>query len=304
MTQPESDGPLFWATVAGIAHLGRYKRHYALGAVFIAVMLLVPHWSGADGTNASAAVPERGVPFIPDNATAAAIPPSLLAGSPSLSAALGDFGLPDAGPTTGGSVSFEPPSNGGAGDSGGEGGGDSGGSLLTVPPPPPVPIPAVPAELQPLLRAISPIVRSGCSAAGLAGVVIAVAGPGLEPVPATQLAPYLVPVYAACAVFPPFGARTVCALDDLYAVDTGGLIPSPAVIGMGIDVIDQLEKLSAGSGGPAPGTAEQLRQQLDCRRDGATPASASGPVVVQSNTSARSLVLARLLWPLLFLVGW
>lgn len=35
---------------------------------------------------------------------------------------------------------------------------------------------------------------------------------------------------------------TVCALDDLYAVDTGGLIPSPVVIGMGIDSIEQMEE--------------------------------------------------------------
>jgi hypothetical protein len=124
-----------------------------------------------------------------------------------------------------------------------------------------------PKEIQPLLRALSPLVRTGCSAVGLAGVVIAVAGPGLEPVPATQLAPYLVPAYAACATFPPFGARTVCALDDIYAVDTGGLIPSPAVIGMGIDSIEQMEKLGELAGGPPPGTAEQLRQQLDCRKD-------------------------------------
>lgn len=281
------DGPLFWTIVRGFTHVGRYRRHYAIVALWGVAMLLLPTWSGdLVDTTTAAPLPVRRVPLVPENATAAAVPISPIASSPSFAASGGfastdssslDFGQAEDGPTFGGGsgpsstrpgVTFTPPP---PSDDGGDGeeddGGDETASPVTIPPPPPVPIPMAPKEIQPLLRALSPLVRTGCSAVGLAGVVIAVAGPGLEPVPATQLAPYLVPAYAACATFPPFGARTVCALDDIYAVDTGGLIPSPAVIGMGIDSIEQMEKLGELAGGPPPGTAEQLRQQLDCRKD-------------------------------------
>ena len=280
------DGPLFWTIVRGFTHVGRYRRHYAIVASWAVAMLLLPTWSGdLIDTTTAAPLPVRRVPLVPENATAAAVPISPIASSPSFAASGGfastdpsalDFGRDEDAPTFGGGsgpsparpgVTFTPPppSNDG-GDGEEDDGGDETASPVTIPPPPPVPIPMAPKEIQPLLRALSPLVRTGCSAVGLAGVVIAVAGPGLEPVPATQLAPYLVPAYAACATFPPFGARTVCALDDLYAVDTGGLIPSPAVIGMGIDSIEQMEKLGELAGGPPPGTAEQLRQQLDCRK--------------------------------------
>lgn len=280
-TQAVPEGPLFWTIVSGFTHVGRYKRQYVLAVVWAVLMLVVPPWRGdaLEPVSSLASAPRR-VPVVPENATVAALPLSPLASSPSLSvmtdlgggfesAGQALFGPGEAsGSTSGPAVAFEPPPRSDD-DNSSEGGdeGDAGGSLFTVPPPPPVPIPAAPKEIQPVLRALSPIVRSGCSAVGLAGVVIAVAGPGVEPIPATQLAPYLVPAYAACATFPPFGARTVCALDDIYAVDTGGLMPSPAVIGMGIDVIEQMEKLGELAGGPPPGTAEQLRQQLDCRRD-------------------------------------
>jgi hypothetical protein len=280
------DGPLFWTIVRGFTHVGRYRRHYAIVALWAVAMLLLPTWSGdLIDTTTAAPLPVRRVPLVPENATAAAVPISPIASSPSFAASGGfastdpsalDFGQDEDGPAFGGGggagrpggVTFTPPPpSDDGGDTGEDEGGDETASPITIPPPPPVPIPMAPKEIQPLLRALSPLVRTGCSAVGLAGVVIAVAGPGLEPVPATQLAPYLVPAYAACATFPPFGARTVCALDDLYAVDTGGLIPSPAVIGMGIDSIEQMEKLGELAGGPPPGTAEQLRQQLDCRKD-------------------------------------
>jgi hypothetical protein len=280
-TQPTvPDGPLFWTIVRGFTHVGRYRRHYAIVALWAVAMLSLPTWSGdlVDRTTALSP-PERRVPLVPENATVAALPISPIADSPSFAATIGfastdlasvDFGeLGESGAAgrPGGVTFTPPPPRDDGGDAGaGEDGGDETASPITIPPPPPVPIPMAPKEIQPVLRALSPLVRTGCSAVGLAGVVIAVAGPGVEPVPATQLAPYLVPAYAACATFPPFGARTVCALDDLYAVDTGGLIPSPAVIGMGIDSIEQMEKLGELAGGPPPGTAEQLRQQLDCRR--------------------------------------
>ena len=279
-TEAVPEGPLFWTIVSGFTHVGRYKRQYGLVVVWALLMMLVPPWRGdVFGPMSPVASAPRRVPVVPENATVAALPISPLASSPSLSVmtdagegfessgqlSFGSGG--GAGSSGGASVAFQPPATNPDDDRSSEEDADTGGSLFTVPPPPPVPIPAAPKEIQPVLRAVSPIVRSGCSAVGLAGVVIAVAGPGLEPVPATQLAPYLVPAYAACATFPPFGARTVCALDDIYAVDTGGLIPSPAIIGMGIDVIEQMEKLAELAGGPPPGTAEQLRQQLDCRRD-------------------------------------
>lgn len=295
------DGPLFWTIVRGFTHVGRYRRHYGIVAVWAVVMLLVPTWSGdLIDTTIAAPRPVRRVPLVPENATAAAVPISPIASSPSLAASSGfsssnaaslafgpagddDFGDDAAGFDTGGGsgagfgdgtggsggITFTPPPPS-SDEEGGEddGGEDASGPLLQIPPPPPIPLPAVPKEIQPVVRAVSPLVRTGCSAVGLVGVVIAVAGPGLEPIPATQLAPYLVPAYAACALFPSFGPRTVCALDDLYAIDTGGLIESPAVIGIGIDTIEQLEKLGEAAGGAPPGTAEQLRQQLDCRKGG------------------------------------
>lgn len=257
---PQPDGPLFWTFVRGFMHVGRYRRHYAIAALWAVIMLLVPQWSSSGLAASSSAAPlHRGLAHVPENATANALRVSPIASSPSFSA---NAGFPGA--TISDLLSYAPPPP--PPDQGGDEGDGGGAPLLTIPPPPAIALPLAPKEIQPLLRTISPLVRTGCSAAGLAGVVIAVAGPGLEPVPATQLAPYLAPAYAACALFPPFGARTVCALDDLYAVDTGGLIPSPAIIGIGIDVIEQTEELGL-PGGTPPGTAEQLRTQLDCRRD-------------------------------------
>ena len=40
------DGPLFWTVVRGFTHVGRYRRHYAIAALWAMAMVLIPTWSG------------------------------------------------------------------------------------------------------------------------------------------------------------------------------------------------------------------------------------------------------------------
>ena len=78
------------------------------------------------------------------------------------------------------------------------------------------------------------------------------------------LALVALPLYVACGSFPQIGPRTICELDEAYVSQdpTGGLLPPPAVIGLGIDTIAQMEKALGG----LTNQAEMLRQQLNCHR--------------------------------------
>jgi hypothetical protein len=137
-----------------------------------------------------------------------------------------------------------------------------------------VPLPQVPAELQPVLAAVAPLTSQGCSAVGLAAVVAAVVGPTAgDTVPFAQLLPYLAPAYSACATFPgPGGPRTLCALDEQmrgagYPADVSGLAKTPNVIGVGVDVLFGLEDAVAAYTGQTLGIAQQIADQLGCHPD-------------------------------------
>ena len=128
-------------------------------------------------------------------------------------------------------------------------------------------LPAVdtPEELMPLLRAVSPIATHGCTATGLAAIVLAVAAPSVEGVPLERLIPYLSPVTSACANFPIPTTHTECEFDKPFIIDLGGLAMSPPILGMGIDAIEAFETELVNTYGVAvPRVSGSLRDTLNC----------------------------------------
>jgi hypothetical protein len=130
----------------------------------------------------------------------------------------------------------------------------------------PVPvIPPLPPELATLAAAIAPIATTGCSALGLASIIIAVVAQSAEGVPIGRLLPYLAPVSSACASFPIPEVHTVCAFDEPFVIDVGGLTSTPPILGLGIDQVAAIEDALATSFGiDVPRLAPTLREQLDC----------------------------------------
>jgi hypothetical protein len=148
--------------------------------------------------------------------------------------------------------------------------GEEGGLGALLPDLPPLPLPAAPAELEPLFNAMAPMMATGCSGIGLAAVVVAVVAPTVQDVPLAELMPYLAPLYSVCAYFPIPKTRTVCPLDDQIAAqlpdDLTALVAAPTVIGLGIDEIAGMEAAALQMTGQAmPSLAESLRDQLACR---------------------------------------
>ena len=140
---------------------------------------------------------------------------------------------------------------------------------LQLPALPPLPFPAVPDQVQPLLNAVSPLMKTGCSAIGLAAVVVAVVAPTVQQVPLDQLLPYLVPAYTVCALFPIPKSHTVCPIDAQIAAQLPdsltSLFPAPTVMGLGIDVIAGMEAAAQQAYGiPIPTLSDSLRAQLGC----------------------------------------
>jgi hypothetical protein len=284
VTNPTEDqpGPLFWMGARALTHVGEFRRYYVLFAIWVVVMLLVPRTglptdpfasagsarTGIDATSSARRAPESaaaaalvrptagGATFYSDPVLDAFTGPSTFAGDDS-----GGAGF--AAPPTSPGFEFTPPPE----EEDPAPPADGGTSLpVTIPPPPPVPLPAPPAELEPLLAVVAPLANTACSPVGLAGVVAALVAPSVQQVPVAQIVPYLTPLYVACGSFPQTGPRTICAIDDVYVSQdpTGGLLPPPAVIGLGIDTIAQLEKALGG----LTNQAGMLREQLDCRIGG------------------------------------
>lgn len=264
---PSTDepGPWFWLLARALTHVGAYRRFYAVGAVWLAVMLLVPRvglppsdqaaspggmaaprggTAPGDAAPAASPGPTIGMAFQPEPFTDQEIGPGPLRGDEAVRPVQGNVDGPEPDPPP---EAPEPS------------------SLLPIdiPPPPAMPVPPPPAELAPLLAVVSPVAKAGCSPIGLAAVVVALAGPGVSEVPVHQIVPYLTPLYVACATFPQTGPRTVCELDEVYVSQdpSGGLLPPPAVIGLGVDTLAQLELAMGGF----TSMAETIRTQLNCR---------------------------------------
>lgn len=282
---PAEPGPLFWLGARALTHVGEFRRYYALLAVWVVVMVAVPR---ADGplVDTFAAAPSRGngaaatTSRAPESAAAAALTrpsapaaatffadPLLVAvtGPSTFDAGAGGGSDGGSGPGSAPTFAFQPPPEADPGDDPAPDDA-SADPAITIPPPPATPLPAPPAELEPLLRVVAPLANTGCSPIGLAGVVVALVGPSVEPVPVAQIVPYLTPLYVACGSFPQTGPRTVCEIDDAYVSQdpSGGLLPPPAVVGLGIDTIAQIEAALGG----LSNQADTLRQQLNCRVGG------------------------------------
>jgi hypothetical protein len=281
--QPGEPGPLFWLGARALTHVGEFRRYYALLAIWAIVMLVVPRtglpvdpFAGATGAGAAGPAATSSARRAPESAAAAAlVRPSSGAATffsdpvldaftgPSTfgeGASSGGFAAPGAGSGTGSSFDVEPEP-----EPDPEPQPPAEDALpVDIPPPPPLPLPAPPPELEPLLAVVSPLANTACSPVGLAGVVVALVGPSVSQVPVTQIVPYLTPLYVACGSFPQVGPRTVCEIDEVYVSQdpTGGLLPPPAVVGLGIDTIEQLEKALGG----LTNQAAMLRQQLNCRK--------------------------------------
>ena len=239
-------------------HLRRYPVWYAVGAIWLVAMLSLPIVRGS----ALADVFDGG-----ETTTGVT--------GPGGTAAQGDPGTtlgPDGTPITEGSSvdgdevgedTTVPPADDEDGD-----------ELALVPPEildlvfdalPPFVFPSLPDEVLPVARAVAPVAATGCSAIGLAGVVVAVAAQTAEGVPIERLLPYLAPVSTACASFPIPAVHTVCEADKPFITDLAGLTTSPPILGLAIDQLQAIEQLLTNSFGVAvPALSADLRVQLDC----------------------------------------
>ncbi len=242
-----------------VHHLRRYPKWYAVLTAWLLAMALIPvvHHPGAPrvspGTTANIVglAPAAPLPAV-DSA-----PVEPLASSPVVLAPV--VGPAAAGPDAPAPTPTEGPQPG-----------EEGGLGALLPDLPPLPLPATPAELEPLFNAMAPMMATGCSGIGLAAVVVAVVAPTVEDVPLAELMPYLAPLYSVCAYFPIPSVRTICPIDDQIAAqlpdDLTALVTAPTVIGLGIDEIAGMEAaVLQMTGQTVPPLADSLRQQLGCR---------------------------------------
>lgn len=268
-------------------HLSQYPRHYGTLALFVLTMVLVPTVGGGSSdepvapigssTGVAAATSSGATADAPTAPAGNAAGSSSLPGGSQLAAPSGARGtpanafqgsLPDVGtaPAPTGTPSPQPTPAPAPPDSN-----DDSGGGIDLPPPPAVPVPPVPEELEPVVAAVGPLTTHGCSAIGLAGVVVAVAAPAVGgDVPVADLMPYLAPAYSACATFPaPSDDPTICELDEAareagYPADVSGLIKTPNIIGTGIDTLYGIEAAVEAYTGQTLGVVDQLAEQLGC----------------------------------------
>ena len=243
-----------------IRHVRRYPRWYAVGVTWLVLMIVLPA-VGVDVIPAFAApAPQETstTDTVAPQTTAATTPapttPATAAAAPQSSAAVTPVTAAVGTPTESAPPEIIPPEE--------------------LPPGffdpffdtvPGLPALDTPEALMPLLRAVSPIANYGCSATGLASLVLAVVAPSVEGVPLERILPYLSPVITACANFPIPETHTECELDQPFIIDIGGLAKSPPVIGVGIDVIEAFEtEIVDTYGVEVPRISTSLRETLDC----------------------------------------
>lgn len=241
-------------------HVRRYPIWYAVGLVWLLAMVSLPIVRGT----ALADVLDRGGESA-GPVTAGGPPPAIVPG-----VILGPGGF--SGGTTDGNIASDPVDDTVVPVEDGDD--DDGGDLPLVPPElldlvfdalPPILLPGLPDEVRPVAEAVAPLAATGCSGIGLAGVVVAVAAQTAEGVPIERLLPYLAPVSTACAAFPIPKVHTVCASDEGFVQDIGGVATSPPPLGLGIDQLAAFEAMLTNSFGVAvPAVSAELREQLDC----------------------------------------
>ncbi len=256
-----------------ISHVRRYPRWYAAAGTWLALVLFAPV-VGADVIPVFSSSPQPVATVDTGGAVDSAAPAPV--GTPPVTTprpVFGSSGAPAPAPPSGGDDATPAPVD------------TSDPSIPesttpeTVPPeqvpPDPldplfdaIPVPQVgetPPELMPVLNAISPIANYGCSATGLAALVIAVVAPSVDGVPLERLLPYLTPVTQACANFPIPQTHTECEFDGPFIIDVGGLTKTPPILGVGIDTIEAIEtQLIEEYGIQIPRISDQLREQLNC----------------------------------------
>lgn len=138
-------------------------------------------------------------------------------------------------------------------------------NVFNLVPPPPA-LPELPPEVLAVIRSVTPIASRGCTGLGLASLVVAVVAPSLDGVPIERILPYLAPVTSACAYFPIPKLHTVCAADEPFVIDVGGLTKTPPVLGLGVDQLTAFEDLVIEQFGMAfPRISDVAREQLDCK---------------------------------------
>lgn len=261
------------ASQAVRTHLTRYPRHYGALGLWLVAMLVVPTVGRVlpmlpiVGDHFESDPPP--VSTIADEVAQApqATPPFGGGGGPARPSPTAAPAPADPGPTTSEATPRPAPSNGSGPQ---EAPPDN---SLTLPTLPPLPIPAPPPELHDLLAVVTPMTEQGCSAIGLAGVLLTLVGPGVAAdLPVAQLLGYLTPVYTICGFFPtPESSGTVCAVDEAahaagYPADVSGLLKTPNIVGIAVDTLVNIDAAMLSYTGQSAGIADQLYEQLDCHR--------------------------------------
>jgi len=230
------------SVLALVRHLRRYPKWYAVASAWAIAMALLPVVHSA-----TAVAPRRPSPAAVQAPAAIDSTARDIGHPPSSSATAQGLNGPPASPSTE-SAAPAPPSAPAQPDAPAASGG------LRIPPPPSVPIPTVPAELDPVLAAVAPVAADACGALGLARVALSLVPAAVGgPLPFNDALAYLVPLYGACALIPLPGITTTCPVDALVASKepkklVGAYVPPP-LVGLVLDQVAAM--LSLGGLDPA-----------------------------------------------------
>ena len=198
--------------------------------------------------------------------TGGAEPPAALAGSSGDGAIGGDAGGGGEAPL-GFPAPGLPPFTDGPGDGPtDQPPGSDEGTLIPVPPPPQVDAIELPPEVRPLSQLAAPVSFEACQYLGIIPLVFALgAVAGALPIPASDLLPYMKPLFDLCLVVGVPETDTTCQFDK--QIDDGANVPEiPAVLGLTVGevieaiplptpiglLIDELEALERLVLGPPP----------------------------------------------------
>ena len=235
-------------------HLRRYPAWYPLVAVWAVVMALLPVLHDNAGAPARSHRQAAALRPAGDAVAVAAAVDAVVDGCTSAAASIPTPADGIESPAASGPTTAKPPAP--ADDP----------ALVHLPQLPAVPIPTLPASLDPVLQLGSPLASTGCGVLGITRLGILTLAPAAPQLPLEDANGYLVPAYTACAVLPLPATTTVCTIDNQVAAQEPaqlvGIYTLPPVVGLTLDQIAAVEALLAPLA--APNLSTPLAATLTC----------------------------------------
>jgi hypothetical protein len=236
-------------------HMRRYPGWYPLVIGWAIAMVLLPVLRDSHAAGRSTAAPAAQVAVRSDAGLALSGPANTAPAPPPTGAAVP---APSVGERATAATPAGPPSASPA-----PAGPDA---AFHLPQLPAIPIPALPAELNPALQLASPLATTACAPLGLARIGLDTVAPALGGVPVEEILGYFVPVYTACGLPPEQITSTTCAIDQTVAAQEPaqlvGIYTVPSAAGLTVDEIAAFDALVAPFG--APSLTSGLAPVLDC----------------------------------------